>query len=301
MAVRATPLWIAAGCYTDTDLRAYFSMLDEAPAAGGVRAQSGSEMVVSAPGGMNVAVAPGTAWVPGSDAAGQGSYLVDNPTSTTVAISAANPTNPRIDRIVADVNDPAFTGSGTPVFSIVVVAGTPAGSPVAPAVPPSAIPLARVAVAAAAVAITAGNITDERTFAVHGGEMLTYARATGPQGPLTAETDLTGLTVSPFCRPGRIYEAHVHVYGSGATGTQTVTILVKTGTSGVGTALSPDPVQAAWEATPAGFHAFDLWGYFTVTAVAAYPVHARMSVNTSTFTTSTNAGNFITVRDIGAA
>lgn len=164
MAVRSTPLAIAAGCYTDVDLRAYYAILGGACAAGGVRRITGGEMLVTAPGGMNVAVAVGTAWVPGTDAAGQGNYLADNPTSTTVAVTAANPSNPRIDRVVADINDPAYTGSGSPVFTLQVIAGTPAGSPVAPATPASAISLATVAVAAGAVAIVAGNITDTRPF-----------------------------------------------------------------------------------------------------------------------------------------
>lgn len=164
MAVRATPLWIAAGCYTDTDLRAYMAMLDNPCPSGGIRKLTGGEMLVTAAGGMNVSVAPGTAWIAGTDAAGQGLYLVDNPTATTLTVTTANPTNPRIDRVIAKVNDPAFTGSGSPVFSLQILAGTPAGSPAAPATPASAISLATISVPATDTVIDAAQITDTRTF-----------------------------------------------------------------------------------------------------------------------------------------
>src|SRR5574343_419466 len=66
-----------------------------------------------------------------------------------VAIASADPTNPRIDRIVAKFNptvDP--NGAASNIVSIERVAGTPAGSPSAPATPSNAISLATVAVAA---------------------------------------------------------------------------------------------------------------------------------------------------------
>lgn len=105
---------------------------------------------------------------------GQGPYLCYLPTQGTLTLAAADPTNPRIDRIVAQVYDSALgdTLPTTPTLSspgglvIRAVTGTPAGSPVAPALPTGAITLATVAVAANATQITSGNITDARKSCV---------------------------------------------------------------------------------------------------------------------------------------
>jgi hypothetical protein len=61
------------------------------------------------------------------------------------------------------VNDAYYTGSLNNVV-LQVVAGTPAGSPVAPATPANSISLATVAVAAGATALTTANITDTRVL-----------------------------------------------------------------------------------------------------------------------------------------
>lgn len=64
-------------------------------------------------------------------------------------------TNPRIDRIVID----ASTGA------VAVIAGTEAGSPVAPVIPNGYLPIAQVALATSTAAITNALITDERVSA----------------------------------------------------------------------------------------------------------------------------------------
>lgn len=77
--------------------------------------------------------------------------LVENAIQTTAAF-AAPVGNPRIDRIVID----AVTG----VHS--VVAGTPAASPAAPAIPAGKEPCAQILLQTNSVAITNSMITDER-------------------------------------------------------------------------------------------------------------------------------------------
>lgn len=82
-----------------------------------------------------------------------------------VPIATADPTNPRKDRIVAKFDmsvDPNTVASN--IVTITVVAGTPAGSPSAPAEPANAITLAIIAVAAGATSIVNANITDSRPF-----------------------------------------------------------------------------------------------------------------------------------------
>src|SRR5436190_23715916 len=105
MALRNPPFAIAAGCYSDADLRSYFATMGGAQAQGVIG--DGTQLAASAPGGMVVRIAPGKAWVAGSDLAGQGMYLVENTTNTDVTIATANGANPRIDKIVAKITDPA--------------------------------------------------------------------------------------------------------------------------------------------------------------------------------------------------
>lgn len=105
--------------------------------------------------GMNVKVAAGQAMVRG--------HYYSNDAVVTLTVTAANATNPRIDRVVLELDPSANT------ILLKVVAGTAAASPVAPTLTQTdagvyQLPLATVAVAAAATAIAAGNVTDARTY-----------------------------------------------------------------------------------------------------------------------------------------
>jgi hypothetical protein len=82
-----------------------------------------------------------------------------------VPIGAAPGSDSRIDLIVARVRDAAVTGGVSSDWVIEAIPGAVAASPVAPAVPNTAIPLAQVLVAAGTASITAGMITDRRTAA----------------------------------------------------------------------------------------------------------------------------------------
>jgi hypothetical protein len=79
----------------------------------------------------------------------------------TLTITTADPTNPRIDLVCATVRDAFYSGANNDVI-FQVIAGTPAGSPVAPSLPANSISLATVAVGAAVTQINTGNITDTR-------------------------------------------------------------------------------------------------------------------------------------------
>lgn len=117
----------------------------------------------NSPTGSSVLVQPGHAVVTRT---GQGLYVCPNSTARVVALDAADATNPRIDLIVLQVLDQPLGDSVTQV-QVRAVSGTPSGSPVAPALPTGAIPLARVAVAAAPTGntIVDANITDLRKSA----------------------------------------------------------------------------------------------------------------------------------------
>ncbi len=104
----------------------------------------------------------GEVWIDGTTSAAQGYYYAYNDATLNLAVAASNPTNPRIDIAVAQVQDAAYTGAVNS-FQLAIVTGTPAGSPVAPATPVSSLKLANIAVAALATTVVTANITDTRS------------------------------------------------------------------------------------------------------------------------------------------
>lgn len=113
---------------------------------------------------MSVNVAAGQVAVDGTqDTVHQGSYVGLNDATTNLSIAASDPTNPRIDIVVAQFEDSVYSGSNND-FKLAVVTGTPAGSPVPPSTPANSLVLAQVRVNATVTTIGNANITDGRTF-----------------------------------------------------------------------------------------------------------------------------------------
>ncbi len=104
--------------------------------------------------GMQVKVPTGRGFVEGQ--------MAYTDALTTLAISAAHATLPRIDRVVLRKDNLAKT------MALIVLTGTAASSPAAPALTQTAntwdMPISQVLVAAAATTIAAGAVTDERTL-----------------------------------------------------------------------------------------------------------------------------------------
>ncbi len=137
---------------------------------------------------MTVAVAPGSVWIPGTLGASigfpanagaqttyglpsgftsQGCYEAYNDGTVNLTITAANPTNPRIDLICASIDDAQYAGSlNMPVLQ--VITGTAAASPTAPAAPASTVVLAAVLVAAGVSSIVGTAITNVAPAAIAG-------------------------------------------------------------------------------------------------------------------------------------
>jgi hypothetical protein len=112
---------------------------------------------------MSVDIAPGSFAVTGDTIANQGVYIAQSTATFNLPITAANATNPRIDLIVAQIFDKQAGGGATTYsWSPVAVVGTPAASPVAPALPNSALLLGPVTVPANATSIVTANISDQR-------------------------------------------------------------------------------------------------------------------------------------------
>ena len=163
----------------------------------GVYDKAGGELLVaeSDTPAMTVQVAGGRCVIVGTEGTYQGSYFCENRGAATgVVVTAADPTDPRIDLVVAKVEDSAYSGA-TDAWSIAVVAGTPASSPVAPSAPANSIPLASIAVAAAATTILDANITDTRTAlpAAYRVGATDVAVADGGTGSSTASDARTAL------------------------------------------------------------------------------------------------------------
>jgi hypothetical protein len=125
-----------------------------------------TDLLVSANGvpNMSVNVAQGWAAIVGDYTTNMGTYQCYNDGTTNLLIAPADGSNPRIDLICMTVSDSYYTGALNQV-AFNVVTGVPSGSPAVPATPVNSIALARVAVGAGAVSITAGNITDVRVTA----------------------------------------------------------------------------------------------------------------------------------------
>ena len=105
--------------------------------------------------GLNVKVKSGEALIRG--------HYYNSTAQETLTIAAADPTNPRIDRVVLKLDPTANS------VVLTVLTGTPGPSPSAPALTQSdtnvyELSIATVAVAANATAISAGNVTDTRGF-----------------------------------------------------------------------------------------------------------------------------------------
>jgi H-type lectin domain len=153
---------------------------------------------------MSVDVAGGLAFVEGTESATQGAYTVrSDSTPTNVAISASNPTLPRIDLIVARVQDAFYSGS-TNSWSIQAVTGTAASGPTAPAAPNNSLILAQISVGANVTTITNANITDKRTISwgrLYSGDLVCTS-TTRPANPWQGLTIFETDTLSQYIYSG---------------------------------------------------------------------------------------------------
>lgn len=113
---------------------------------------------------MSVDVGAGTCYVKGTSNTYQGTYQCTNDATVNLAIAAADVTNPRKDLIIARINDAAYAGALNS-WTLEVVQGTPAVSPVEPALPVSSLKLATITVAANATSITTANISNSGIYA----------------------------------------------------------------------------------------------------------------------------------------
>ncbi len=182
MTVRTPPSWLQNGSHPAENDRLTTQALW---ATTGIINNASLLVHQNTPAGLSVVVDSGWAAIVGTTQANMGTYVTYNDASLVLSLNTADPTNPRIDLVCATVNDAYYTGSLNNVV-IQVVAGTPAGSPTAPALPANSISLATVAVGAGATAITNANITDTRVL------VTTNIPESGDISAVVAGTGLSG-------------------------------------------------------------------------------------------------------------
>jgi hypothetical protein len=178
MALVSPPSWLQAGSYPAESDRQIQQALY---ATTGIIGSSSLAVTQNSPAGMSVRVAAGWAAIVGTTQANMGTYVTYNDATTTLTVTTADPTNPRIDRVVVTVRDAYYTGAFNDVI-FQVLAGTPAGSPTAPATPANSISLATIAVGAAVTQINTANITDTRVAVTSNLDISSLPSQTGNNG-----------------------------------------------------------------------------------------------------------------------
>jgi microcystin-dependent protein len=147
--------------YSAREFRAMFAeMWDEGILEGLLITQRGAGA------NMSVDCNIGGAIITGDDQSRQGNYVVRCTALENKTVMAAPGSNSRLDLVVVEVLDPDSGGAAGRITQFRVIAGTPAGSPVLPALPPTAIPLAQLGpILTSTTSITTGMITDLRVWA----------------------------------------------------------------------------------------------------------------------------------------
>lgn len=198
MALRNPPSWLQNALHPAENDRLTMQAIW---ATTGIIGTSSCAVTASSPAAMTVEVASGWGVIVGNFQPNMGVYNFYNDATVVLPIAIADPLNPRIDRVVVTIQDSYYTGSADDVI-FQVIAGTPAGSPVAPATPTNSISLATITVGAAVTQINTGNITDTRVIAttqlpigditeVQAGTAITVTNGTGPIPTVSINTSAT--------------------------------------------------------------------------------------------------------------
>ena len=214
MTLRTPPSWLQNGSHPAENDRLTTQALW---ATTGIINSSSLAVTANSPVGMSVRVASGWAAIVGTTQPNMGTYVGYNDAQITLTVTTADPTNPRIDLVCMTVNDSYYSGSTNNVV-FQVVAGTPDPSPVAPALPDNSISLATIAVAAGALSITSGDITDTRVL------VTTNIPESGDISSVTAGTGLSGGGSSGAVTLSLDYKAASTLTINAQTGTTYTTV-----------------------------------------------------------------------------
>lgn len=198
MAEVSPPLWEQNGCTTASMDRQLITGFVCSP---GVTRLSAGGLLVSTVSGMSVNVAAGSVFV----TANTSTYLATNDATKALTIAAADPSQTRVDLVVATIRDSQYSGVNND-WILQVITGTPgAGQPATPA---SSMLLATLNIAPAATSVT---VTDKR---------VSYSLCTdalGVTGLLATAVYTAGgtFTIGNYAGAGSI---RVRVIGGGGSG-----------------------------------------------------------------------------------
>lgn len=219
-------LQTSASGTTAEDLRRVFTGITQG--TGGVLSPSDLQVTQNDTPNMSVNVATGQAWIPGTRSTYQGSYFVENRGTENLTVAASDPTNDRIDLVVAEIRDSQYSGASND-WQLRIITGTPAASPTTPATPADAIDLASISVLAGSTTVTSASISDLRSFASIRGAIWRNTSATRPSAPEEGQTiyekDTDQVFVyngSIWCPVGVSYLANMTDGASASTGYVTV-------------------------------------------------------------------------------
>jgi hypothetical protein len=185
MALRTPPSWLQNGSHPAENDRLSSQALWK---TSGVINSGDMTTAQSVTPAMTVTVSSGWAAIIGNYQTNMGAYMVYNDASTTLTVTTANPTLPRIDLVVVTINDAYYTGSTNSVV-YQVIAGTPNASPTVPATPTNSLALSQIAVGAAVTSIVNANITNYNTIVTN--SVGISSSGTYTVAALTATTSLT--------------------------------------------------------------------------------------------------------------
>lgn len=204
MTLVSPPSWLQAGSYpAESDRQVQQALY----ATTGIIGTSSLAVTPNSPAGMSVKVASGWGAIIGTTQANMGAYTFYNDATATLTVTTADPTNPRIDRVVVTVRDAYYSGAYNDVI-FQVLAGTPAGSPTAPAIPDNSISLATIAVGAGVTSILAADITDTRAdvttnlpapqlnFSVNTQTGTSYTTVLADNGKLVTQSNGSAITTT---------------------------------------------------------------------------------------------------------
>lgn len=190
---------------------------------------SGHVVSEASPQALAVKVSAGASWVQG-DGAGQPCYRCASSADVNLTLATADATNGRIDLIVAHVYDDVFDSSGDEKWLIEKVTGTPAATPVAPALPDSCLYLGQVTVAANATTIADADIDTTRTreWGLKAGERKLVDLTTAADGTLDLDSSYLGDT-SPYST----LVLEIEAYGVSGSNSDSVGLQVDGQTTGI--------------------------------------------------------------------